>query len=214
MTWRTLRHPHILEFLGTFKRGEYLYFVSPFINNGTLIEHVAGHPEVNRIKLLYQAADAVSYLHQHMIVHGDIKGSNILIGDNGHSLLCDFGLTKMTHSRTSTALRGAGTVRWQSPELWDDEPKSLSSDVYAFGMTIAEVLTDDVPFAHLKSNPSVILAVMGKNTRPFKAPLQSSTGISYQNAWEVAEACWSKQPEDRISMLVAFQRLLADPSLS
>ncbi|KAG8917815.1 hypothetical protein FRC01_002196, partial [Tulasnella sp. 417] len=87
---------------------------------------------------LCEAAYAVSYLHDSQVIHGDIKGSNILINDNGHSLLCDFGLSRETRSKTSTAMRGAGTVRWQSPELWEDVPKSFGSDVYAFAMTIVE----------------------------------------------------------------------------
>lgn len=91
------------------------------------------------IKQLCEGADAINYLHESNVVHGDIKGSNILINDNGHSLLCDFGLTKMTQSKTSTTMRGAGTTRWQSPELWEDIPKSFASDVYAFAMTIVEV---------------------------------------------------------------------------
>ena len=45
----------------------------------------------------------------------------------------------MTTMQTSTAVRGSGTLRWQSPELWNDEPKSFQSDVWAFGMTIVEV---------------------------------------------------------------------------
>lgn len=88
---------------------------------------------------LCETAEAVYYLHKKGIVHADIKASNILIDDHGHSLLCDFGLTKMTQSRTSTSMRGAGTVRWQSPELWNDAPKSAETDVYAFAMTIVEV---------------------------------------------------------------------------
>ncbi|KAG8910965.1 hypothetical protein FRC00_007248, partial [Tulasnella sp. 408] len=137
-TWRRLRHPHILEFLGTFKRDGHIYFVSPFINNGTLVDYITVSPDVNRIRLLRETADAVQYLHEEGVIHGDLKASNILIDDNGHSLLCDFGLTKTVDSRTSTAMRGAGTFRWQSPELWEDAPKTFESDVYAFGMTIAE----------------------------------------------------------------------------
>lgn len=88
---------------------------------------------------LRETADAVQYLHQEAVVHGDLKAGNILINNSGHSLLCDFGLTRTIESRTSTAMRGAGTFRWQSPELWNNVPKSFESDVYAFGMTIAEV---------------------------------------------------------------------------
>ena len=82
----------------------------------------------------------MEYLHTQDLVHGDVKGSNILISDDEHALMTDFGLSKiMTTMQTSTAIRGSGTVRWQSPELWNDEPKSFPSDVWAFGMTIVEV---------------------------------------------------------------------------
>ncbi|KIO15553.1 hypothetical protein M407DRAFT_86980, partial [Tulasnella calospora MUT 4182] len=129
--WRSLQHPHILKFFGTFKRNKHLYFVSPFIDNGTLVEYIVLHPD------LCETADALRYLHANGVVHGDIKGSNILIDDNVRCLLCDFGLSKVTQSRrTSTSMRGVGTFRWQSPELWFDAPKSFSSDTYAFAITI------------------------------------------------------------------------------
>lgn len=84
-------------------------------------------------------ADGINYLHDNGVVHGDIKGSNILIGDGIHSLVHDFGLAKLMPAHTSTLMKGVGTLRWQSPELWNNEPKTFASDAYAFGMTIAEV---------------------------------------------------------------------------
>ncbi|KIO31725.1 hypothetical protein M407DRAFT_217758 [Tulasnella calospora MUT 4182] len=171
-----------------------MYFVSPFISNGTLVEYIAEHPDINRIRLLCETADAVRYLHKEGVIHGDIKAGNILIDDNGNSLLCDFGLTKTAESRTSTAMRGAGTFRWQSPELWDNAPKSFESDVYAFGMTIAEVLTGEVPFHDLTNDMAVMYAVMLKDERPSKIPAESSSGISYENVWDVASACWVRTP--------------------
>ncbi|KAG8917803.1 hypothetical protein FRC01_002202 [Tulasnella sp. 417] len=234
-TWRRLSHPHILEFLGTFKRDGHMYFVSPFINNGTLVEYIAVHPDVNRIRLLCETADAVQYLHKEGVVHGDIKACNILIGDNANSLLCDFGLTKGAESRTSTAMRGAGTFRWQSPELWDNAPKSFESDAYAFGMTIAEVsyrgslssfgapvelnrpiwqvLTGEVPFSDLNNDMAVMYAVMLRDERPPRMPAESSRGVSYENVWNVAASCWPRNPDDRLSMLEAFHRIQTDPSL-
>ncbi|KIO31728.1 hypothetical protein M407DRAFT_217769 [Tulasnella calospora MUT 4182] len=213
-TWRKLRHPHILEFLGTFKRDGHMYFVSPFISNGTLVEYIAEHPDINRVRLLCETADAVKYLHKEAVIHGDIKASNILIGDNGYSLLCDFGLTKTVESRTSTAMRGAGTFRWQGPELWDNAPKSFESDVYAFGMTIVEVLTGEVPFHDLTNDMAVMYAVILRDERPSKIPAESSNGISYENVWDVASACWPRTPSDRIPMFEAFQRIRTDPSLA
>ncbi|KIO23565.1 hypothetical protein M407DRAFT_77896, partial [Tulasnella calospora MUT 4182] len=211
-TWRRLEHPHVLRFLGTFKPEGHLYFVSPFMQNGTLLEYVNDHPGVNRIKLLCETSDAVGYLHREDIVHGDVKAGNLLISDHGHVLLCDFGLTKPTYAQTSTALKGAGTVRWQSPELWDNSPRTFASDVYAFSMTIVEVLTGLPPFSHLENEMAVMMAVYQRDEKPVKVPLEVN-GLSYENAWRVAEACWPKIPGDRISMSESFRLLKADPSL-
>lgn len=223
------------------------------MEKGTLVEFIKERPWVNRIRLvrpypmpkipaidslvlppqLHETADAIRYLHNKKVVHGDIKGNNILIGNHEHALLCDFGLTKVAPSQTSTSLKGAGTVRWQSPELWEDSPKTFKSDVYAFGMTIVEVslgftltytpslfilivrqaLKGKVPFAHHTNDMAVMLAVISKGERPSKDPMSSPTGISYSRAWNVAEACWAGQAEARISILEAFRSLGADPSL-
>lgn len=51
-TWKRLRHPHVLEFLGTLKRDDHLYLVSPFIKNGTLMDYLHGHAGVSRVKLV------------------------------------------------------------------------------------------------------------------------------------------------------------------
>lgn len=86
---------------------------------------------------LYEVAEALAYLHRSGVIHGDLKAANVLVSNEIHALLCDFGLTKYATSSTSSALKGAGSLRWQNPELWDGE--TLQSDTYAFGMTIAEV---------------------------------------------------------------------------
>lgn len=128
------------------------------------MKYIETHPGVNRVRLVSQSvlrghgkrhtalkyfrdmsqlceiADAVSYLHGEGIVHGDIKARNILIGVGGHVLLCDFGLTKLACAQTSLPLKGVGTTRWQSPELLKGGSKTTQSDVYAFSMTIVEVI--------------------------------------------------------------------------
>ncbi|KAG8958149.1 hypothetical protein FRC05_009181, partial [Tulasnella sp. 425] len=158
--------------------------------------------------LLCETADALQYIHSQGLIHGDVKGNNVLIGDRCQALLCDFGLTREYDVATSVGLRGHGTVRWQSPELLDDSSKSFSSDAYAFGMTIAEVLTGQLPFNHLGTNAAVMCAVLGKHERPKQEPqVCPIDGYSYVSSWAVAAACWATAPEDRISMTEAFSRL-------
>ncbi|KAG8939826.1 hypothetical protein FRC04_005957 [Tulasnella sp. 424] len=152
-------------------------------------------------------------MHKQGVVHGNIKASNLLIGDDGEVLLCDFGLTRTTDLKTPTEMKGAGAIRWQSPELLNGHSKSFKSDVYAFGMTIVEVLTGSVPFPDLETDRAVISTVLIEGKRPPKNPTESSAGLSYENVWAVAEACWPALPEERISMTRALQLIQADPAL-
>lgn len=87
-----------------------------------------------------EIAEGLAYLHQCGIIHGDLKGNNVLICREEHVQLCDFGLAKHVTSRTCTSLRGVGSIPWQSPELLQDGcRRTFQSDVYAFGITIYEV---------------------------------------------------------------------------
>ena len=80
-------------------------------------------------------------MHTSGIVHGDVKANNVILSDDFHVQLCDFGLTKLAEANTTTTLKGAGSIRWQGPELWNNKSKTFASDVYAFAMTIVEVRT-------------------------------------------------------------------------
>ncbi|KIO31705.1 hypothetical protein M407DRAFT_67620, partial [Tulasnella calospora MUT 4182] len=206
-TWRRLKHRHILEFLGTFQRDGHFYLVSPFMENGTLLEYLGRNPDIDRVRLLGQTADAINYLHIKDVLHGDIKASNILISREASVLLCDFGLARMTDSDTSSLMKGAGSTRWMAPELFNKEPKSTETDIHAFGMTIAEVLKGEVPLKHLSSQGAIMLAVM-TGERPSEYPRSSSAGIPYDTAWGVAKACWEPDPSERISIREACRLLL------
>ncbi|KAG8908796.1 hypothetical protein FRB99_003034 [Tulasnella sp. 403] len=203
-TWQELHHPYILEFLGLYELGGQLYLVSPFISNGTIVSYIKKHHGVSKLQLNYQlieTAEAIAYLHAQNVVHGDIKGKNILVSDDGHVLVCDFGLTRPTDARTSLAAKGMGSVRWQAPELWDARAsKTVRSDVYAYGILIAEVLSEEVPYPDCLDSGAVILSVKIDRVRPPRKPALSPSGVSYGPIWDVAERCWDENPEARPSM--------------
>ncbi|KAG8896676.1 hypothetical protein FRB99_008763 [Tulasnella sp. 403] len=207
-TWGSLRHRNILLFLGTYKDKGYLYMVSPWIANGALADFIKVHPEIDRPKLLRETADALAYLHEKKVIHGDVKGANILVSSDIHAYLCDFGLSRSTSDKTVTELKGAGTVRWQSPELWSNEPKSFKSDVYAFGMTICEILSGRVPLHDLQDH-AVYLQVSQNRARPSRDPLANSKGRPYAGLWEIAERCWEQEPDKRPEMETVLRDMKA-----
>ncbi|KIJ54455.1 hypothetical protein M422DRAFT_24402, partial [Sphaerobolus stellatus SS14] len=147
--WATLYHHRILEFYGICDYGTLpLFMVSPFLSNGNIMRYlVEVNPEANRYRLLVETAEGLAYLHsrQPPVIHGDLKGANILISNSGSALLADFGLSRLSHEATTANLQGAGSPRWLAPELvhTSDIPegmplKTVQSDVYAFAHVMLE----------------------------------------------------------------------------
>ncbi|KAG6335517.1 hypothetical protein ID866_3571 [Astraeus odoratus] len=85
-------------------------------------------------------AQGLRYMHTHVsgpIFHGDLKGTNVLISDNGQPLLSDFSSAVAKHSVGASMLQNVGgSIRWIAPELLDDGGElTAEGDIWAFGMT-------------------------------------------------------------------------------
>ncbi|KAG8902678.1 hypothetical protein FRB99_004267 [Tulasnella sp. 403] len=209
-TWKALSHPHILQFYGLHKQKDRLYMVSPWAENGSLSSYLKENPDEDRIRFIRETAAALHYLFEENIIHGDIKGNNILVSATTHALLCDFGLSRLSGASTLVHLKGHGTPRYLAPELWDDKPKSFESDAFAFGMTIYEILSGNEPFPNLKSCETICRAIL-EGERP---PRESSTSKSsddrvYESVWDIAKRCWEAEAPSRASITRTYQELLA-----
>jgi len=156
---------------------------------------------VDRYKLSYQVTLAVDYLHQENVVHGDIKGDNLLMAQDGTLKLTDFGLAIM-HDQVfqfSQTDPGGGTCRWMAPELYkEDARRCRETDVYAMGMTMLEIITGDVPFREIKSGHTISWAVVHEKRTPQVPELQQEpvlpqAGIMYH----LLQWCWRYTPSER-----------------
>ncbi|KAG6916004.1 hypothetical protein DXG01_008856 [Tephrocybe rancida] len=133
--WGQLSHPNILPFYGLSRFRTQLSFVSRWATNGNIGEYLARNPDANRILLCSDTAAGVEYLHKNDIVHGDLKGLNVLIDSSGHALLGDFGLASVTDpeilkwTAQATIASKGGTTRWQAPELHETE-ESVAGNIY------------------------------------------------------------------------------------
>ncbi|KAF9784423.1 kinase-like domain-containing protein [Thelephora terrestris] len=162
VAWRHLRHPNILPLLGVDLKQHRLSMVSEWMHQGNINEYVQRHGGVNRLQLLADVAAGLQYMHGLEMVHGDLKGANILVNQSHRACLVDFGLstiasvelnTGTNDSSISVASRASlmsftagGTPRWMSPELLDperfgasDDRPTKESDCYALGMVVYEV---------------------------------------------------------------------------
>ncbi|KAI9459009.1 kinase-like domain-containing protein [Boletus coccyginus] len=196
--WHRLQHINICPLFGVIQSVHSIAMVSPWCNNGTIMQYIQRKDaRADRLALLKQIASGVSYLH-HMkpvVIHGDLKGTNILISDEGDALISDFGLSTVVEelSLNDATLRAvqlgtsllAGSTRWMAPELIlahveDDDgvpcPVTRESDVFSFACVCLEVrlcvvhdpscvATNDLPYPHRRNDRAVTLDIL-RGVRP------------------------------------------------
>ncbi|CAE6438097.1 unnamed protein product [Rhizoctonia solani] len=141
-TWSKCKHPNVLPLYGLVTFRNRIGMVSPWMSEGTMPRYLKAKPEANRHNLCIRMCEGLSYLHDNGIVHGDLKGANVLISGDGTPVLTDFGnstLKDQTLKFTQAAGEDALTVRWSAPEFIKDSgvsQRTKASDIYALGMTI------------------------------------------------------------------------------
>ncbi|KAG8905545.1 hypothetical protein FRB99_008744 [Tulasnella sp. 403] len=171
LVWCKLEHPNILKFIGFHmdERSGLAYFVCPWVVNGDITNYLANNPNVDtieKLRLLQDTAEGLKYLHESVppICHGDIKAANVLVSEYGHAMLCDFGLAQVIdeeyHSGLTTSDGFKGSIRWCSPEIFEGQPRSTESDVWAWSYLVFEVLTGKIPYHNEKREGTIVLQVM------------------------------------------------------
>lgn len=120
-TLSRLKHPHILPTLDQGVHESWHYFAMPYIGHGTMRERLVQGPLTLQEAgmLLEQIASALQFAHDHGIIHRDIKPSNILLDENDHVYLADFGLAKPMEKCSDITQTDCliGTPEYMAPEL-------------------------------------------------------------------------------------------------
>ncbi|KAG6908560.1 hypothetical protein DXG01_004193 [Tephrocybe rancida] len=167
----------------------------------------------SRLEHVLKTLDVVNglqYLHQNSIIHGDLKGSNIVIDEQGRARLCDFGISsicdpkiKAWTTQSSVGSKG-GSTRWQAAELFDLESdkevqNTVFSDVYAFGGVCYEIFTGKVPFYQFSRDATIALQVQAHKTplRPDEPGVPWQEWGLTESIWQLMEDCWKAAPEER-----------------
>jgi eukaryotic-like serine/threonine-protein kinase len=144
-----MQHPNIVSI---YDRGEWegtSYIAMELVDGPTLKQLItqrgpAGPGAATDIAI--EILQALRYAHKRGIVHRDIKPQNVLIDEEGHAKVADFGIARAGASDMTDDGAILGTVQYVSPEQAQGKPVSPRSDLYSVGVVLYELLTGHVPF--------------------------------------------------------------------
>ncbi|KAG2310360.1 hypothetical protein Bca52824_021917 [Brassica carinata] len=218
-----LRHKNLVNLQGWCKHKNDLLLIYDYIPNGSLDSLLYTRPRQSgavlswnpRFQIAKGVASGLLYLHEEwekIVIHRDVKPSNVLIDDNMNPRLGDFGLARLyereTLSRTTVIV---GTIGYMAPELTRNGKSSTASDVFAFGVLLLEIVsgrrpTDSGTFfladwvMELRETGDILPAVdprLGSGYDSSEAKLALSVGL----------LCCHQRPASRPSMRMVIRYL-------
>eukprot|EP01083_Nonionella_stella_P298502 1013151_1 len=145
-----LKNPFVVYLVWAFQDAKKCYMVMPFLSGGDLNFYIKNKKRMKEDRCQFYAVEiilALEHLHSIHIVHRDIKPENLLLDEEGHLVLVDFGVAdRLRQSRDHVLTSRTGTRMYMAPEQYKKEEYSYSVDLWALGITLCELLTGKKPF--------------------------------------------------------------------
>ncbi|GMF16469.1 unnamed protein product [Phytophthora lilii] len=202
--WFHLNHPHVISLFGACHVGQ-PFFVCEYATKGTLTNFLKSS-ESSRHSLawtkLYEAALGLEFLHERGIVHADLKGDNILIGEDGRAKLTDLGLSTVVANTGPSSGSPIGALRWKAPVCMgpNGQPAAFASDIFSLGMCIIEALTGSFPWG--RELPDAAVSFHARRGR-----LPPSSRAFSPSQWALVQHMCQLQPENRRSIRYVVRAL-------
>jgi len=203
-----LRHPNIVRTYGGGQERQYLYLVMEYVDAGSLKDYLAQiskHllPVPEALRIARQICSALEYAHGHGVIHRDVKPGNILRRQDGRALLGDFGVAQTVAESRPQAGRAAGTPAYRPPEQAQGQMAIPSSDVYALGCVLYEMLTGELPFRAENE-----MALLYKQLHETPRRLRDGSGYIPPPLQPIVEHALHKEPARRYHSAQALGQAL------
>ena len=211
-TTANLQHPHILALFDSGEADSFLFYVMPYMEGESLRDRLDREKQLpvdEAVRIATAVANALDHAHRHNVIHRGIKPANILLQD-GEAVVADFGIALAVGAAGSSRLTGTGlslgTPHYMSPEqATGDQPVGASSDTYALGSVLYEMLVGEPPYPGTTGQAVLGKIIAGKPVSPTeqRPSIPANVDAAVRKALE-------KLPADRFASPQDFVRALGD----
>ena len=190
-----LNHPNVV---GVFDRGEHegtYYIAMELLDGQTLKDIVASEaplPQERVIDLGLQILQAAGFAHSHGVIHRDFKPHNVIVDQQGHAKVTDFGIARAGASEMTETGSIMGTAQYLSPEQAQGHAVTATSDIYSIGVMLYEMLAGRLPF---EGDSAVAVALKHLSEQP--APISQWRPDVHPALEAVVMAALAKDPAQR-----------------
>jgi eukaryotic-like serine/threonine-protein kinase len=190
-----LNHPNVV---GVFDRGEHegtYYIAMEFLQGQTLKDIVGAEaplPQERVIDLGLQILQAAGFAHSHGVIHRDFKPHNVIVDQQGHAKVTDFGIARAGASEMTETGSIMGTAQYLSPEQAQGHAVTATSDIYSIGVMLYEMLAGRLPF---EGDSAVAVALKHLSEPP--APISHWRPDVHPALEAVVMAALAKDPSQR-----------------
>ncbi|MEP6957072.1 MAG: serine/threonine-protein kinase, partial [Chthoniobacterales bacterium] len=182
-----LNHPHIARLYGGSVTEDGLpYFVMEYVEGERLDDYCTLRrlPLAQRLRLFDKICSAVSYAHQQLVIHRDLKPGNIRVTPAGEPKLLDFGIAKLLDDAAAApeqtmTFAAMMTPEYASPEQVRGERMTTASDVYSLGVILYELLSGEKPFRVTSRRPDEIMRAITEH-EPLRPSGNRKSEISHR----------------------------------
>nr|BAD29061.1 serine/threonine-specific receptor protein kinase-like [Oryza sativa Japonica Group] len=147
---KTVHYKYLVMLIGYCTNKNHLALIYEYMPNGSLFDHIRGKKAnvqtmswLQRARIVHEAAQGCVL----PIIHRDVKSHNILLGEDMHAKISDFGLSKsyINEAQTHISVTAAGTIGYIDPEYYFSSRLTMRSDVFSFGVVLLETVTGEPP---------------------------------------------------------------------